>query len=194
MAIDPQLSFSLLSAITHSPHISPVNIFGCVLCIFFWTLELSILILFIVNVTLRKNMSIFKVSVKYLYLSVVNPQGEASGCFSYYLNDKPNSISCSLSLYHLSPSSNSSFQQLACVMRWDSFHCVLGFVCCCCCFCVGIVSFMELKNFLYFCPPLWSPSFPSGSSLDCFILPLRSLKLCLYFLVFELSIFHFFYL
>ena len=164
------------------------------LCIFFWTLELSILILFIVNVTLRKNMSIFKVSVKYLYLSVVNPQGEASGCFSYYLNDKPNSISCSLSLYHLSPSSNSSFQQLACVMRWDSFHCVLGFVCCCCCFCIGIVSFMELKNFLYFCPPLWSPSFPSGSSLDCFILPLRSLKLCLYFLVFELSIFHFFYL
>ena len=35
--------------------------------------------------------------------------------------------SCSPSL-HLSPSSNSSFQQLACVMCWDSFHCVLVFL------------------------------------------------------------------
>ena len=95
IAINGKWSLAFLyPSLCHHPHSTYISSKHLWLCVVYSFLDfrISILILFIVNVTLRKNMSIFKVSVKYLYLSVMSPQGEASGCFSYYLNDNPKSI------------------------------------------------------------------------------------------------------
>lgn len=133
-------------------------------------------------------MPVFKVNVKYLYLLVVDPQGEVNGMLRLsgaYLSHNPNSISFPFPI----PISILKQQFSAICLCY-----VLGQFSLCL-FCFGIISFMELKNFVYYlCPLLSLLSFWVFCKLDCFILSLRSLKLCLYFLVFYLSIFYFRYL